>query len=381
MKITYRRSRLSIKEKSHPAFNRFDFQISGEILMRTIVRGIIVLLLLTALLLANCKNIIPPKKQEMKSINILTLISKNYGLNNFLMWDVFDQYGWNITTTGVLDSIPACPWSIKYWGVPPAIPDIPLSEINNINQYDALIISTGSGNAYPIPNPFEDVISSPEAMTLIAKAAENEVAVAAFCAGARVLAAADVINGKRMVGSPRFVDEYKAAGANYIGNERNDNPPTIDGNIITGARGQYYNIANCQAIATIIENKQKRKARKKTPKGQFIFEQQMDYVGDDVAWMKTYGGSGADGGSAICETDDGGFFITGYTFSHGSGDADLLIIKTDGNGNMIWQKSFGGSGTEYGYGCIATADDYLVTGYTTSFGNGSKDVCLLKINN
>jgi len=153
----------------------------------------------------------------------------------------------------------------------------------------------------------------------------------------------------------------------------------MDGNIITGARGQYYNLANCQAIATLIESKQKWAAQKKTPKEQFIFSKEIDLPGTDISWAKTYGGSGSDGGSAICESDDGGFLITGYTFSHGSGDADILVIKTDNEGNIIWQKTFGGSGTEYGYDCIATEGGYLITGYTTSFGTGSKDVFLIKI--
>jgi len=316
---------------------------------------------------------------EKQDVNILFLMSKNYGLNNFLMRDVFDQYGWHVITTGVLDTIPACLWTIEYWNVPPVIPDLLVSEIKDITQYDALIISTGSGNAYPIPNPFADVIESPEALNLIRNAADHGLVIAAFCAGSKVLAAADVINGKRMVGSPRFVDEYKAAGGIYVGNERNDNPPTMDGNIITGARGQYYNLANCQAIATFIESQQNRKAPKKRQNQQFIFANQIDFTDADIAWVKTYGGSSADGGKALCETNEGGFLIAGYTFSHVSSDADILVIKTDSDGNMIWQKTFGGSGTEYGYGCMAVEDGYLITGYTTSYGAGSKDVYLVKI--
>ncbi|MDH5203896.1 MAG: hypothetical protein OEW69_11670, partial [Nitrospirota bacterium] len=43
----------------------------------------------------------------IKGIHALLLVSENYGLNYFLMRDVFDQFGWKVTHTGVLESITA----------------------------------------------------------------------------------------------------------------------------------------------------------------------------------------------------------------------------------------------------------------------------------
>ena len=71
--------------------------------------------------------------------------------------------------------------------------------------------------------------------------------------------------------------------------------------------------------------------------------------------------------------------VTGYTFSQGSGDADILVVKTDSKGEMHWARTFGGAGTEYGNDCEVLGDGYLITGYTTSFGAGSKDVYAIKI--
>jgi len=315
---------------------------------------------------------------ESRGVHALLLVSKNYGLNYFLMRDVFDQFGWKVTHTGVLESITACPPIHEQLGVHPIIPDVSLSTIDNLDEYDCLIIPPGSGNYNPVPDAFGDLLESTEALSLIKRAVQEGLAVFTICSGSRVLAAADVLRGKKMVGSPRFVDEYEAAGAIYLGNERNDTPPVIDGNIVTGARGQYYSVANCQAIATVIEGQNKREG-KRSSSAEFLQVKPASLVAKDLIWAKTYGGSGADGARAVCLCPDGGFLITGYTFSHGTGDADVLAVRTDSDGNIIWSRAFGGSGTEYGNRGICLEDGYLVVGYTTSFGAGAKDVYLIKL--
>lgn len=313
-----------------------------------------------------------------REVRALFLVSKNYGLNYFLMRDVLDQFGWRVIHTGVLDSIAACPPVSKQLGVHPVIPDIPLSEIANLDEYDCLVIPPAAGNFNPVPDSFGDLLGSPEALDLVKKAVAEGLPVFAICSGSRVLAAAGVIGGKKMVGSPRFVEEYEAAGAVYLGNERNDHPPVIDGNIITGTRGQYYNLANCQAIASAVENRQKNIA-KKTSRVDFLASHEFPFVPEGNIWAKTCGGAEAEGCRAVCLCPDGGFLVTGYSFSHGAGDADLLCVKTDDKGNTVWSRTYGGTGTEYGNACICTTDGYLIAGYTTSYGSGAKDVYLLKI--
>src|SRR4030042_744244 len=110
----------------------------------------------------------------------------------------------------------------------------------------------------------------------------------------------------------------------------------------------------------------------------FIFSSVVQFAESDAKWAKKIGGFGADGARSFIETKECGFLLTGYTFSQGSGDADILIVKTNENGDMEWYKTFGGDGTEYGYRCTEISDGYLITGYTTSFGAGSKDVYLIK---
>jgi putative intracellular protease/amidase len=313
-----------------------------------------------------------------KDIHALLLVGKNYGLNYFLMRDAMDGFGWRVTQTGVMDSITACPPVAQQLGIHPVVPDISLVELDDIDDYDCLVIPPAAGNYNPVPDSFGDLLGSPEALGLVKRAAEMGMPVFAICSGSRVLAAADVVRGKKMVGSPRFLEEYTEAGAFYAGNENNDSPPVIDGNIVTGTRGQYYNVANCQAIASLVEARQKGRTRQASQKN-FLITKEPSFISGKNSWAKTYGGPEAEGARAISPCPDGGYLITGYTFSHGTGDADLLVIKTDGQGEEEWARTFGGAGAEYGNACLCLQDGYLIAGYTSSFGSGGRDVYVVKL--
>jgi hypothetical protein len=99
-------------------------------------------------------------------------------------------------------------------------------------------------------------------------------------------------------------------------------------------------------------------------------------------WSRILGGSGEDVGYFVKETNDGGFIITGSAKSFGMGEERLWLIKTDGNGSRSWDKTFGGfvSSTGDGGWSVSEARDggYIVAGYTKSQGNGGKDLWLLK---
>lgn len=98
------------------------------------------------------------------------------------------------------------------------------------------------------------------------------------------------------------------------------------------------------------------------------------------SWQKFIGGTGNDIGRSVIQLADTGFVIAGYTNSFGAGGYDVYVIRTDKNGNVIWQKTFGGTDWEFAYDVVLASDGNLfVVGNTQSFGNGKMDAYLLKI--
>ena len=95
-------------------------------------------------------------------------------------------------------------------------------------------------------------------------------------------------------------------------------------------------------------------------------------------WTKTFGCIGIAGGASVAETIDNGFIITGE-ISPLTSDRDIWLIKTDSLGNEVWNKTFGGSDSESAYSLLQTSDGgFIITGYTRSFALGYRDVWLVK---
>lgn len=99
----------------------------------------------------------------------------------------------------------------------------------------------------------------------------------------------------------------------------------------------------------------------------------------DTLWTKTYGGSDSDIGHSVQNTPDGGYIITGCTWSYGAGAYDVYLIKTDSVGDTLWTHTYGGSGWEGGFS-VDTAPDggYITIGSTTSYGPGIEAVYLIR---
>lgn len=116
----------------------------------------------------------------------------------------------------------------------------------------------------------------------------------------------------------------------------------------------------------------------------------------NVLWKKSYGGSGDEDGYSIIATTDGGFAFVGTTFSndgdvtghHGSTTLpDVWVVKLDASGNIVWQKSFGGSFGDYGGDILETSGGFIISAGTNSVdgdvsGNhGGGDLWVFKIDN
>ena len=102
--------------------------------------------------------------------------------------------------------------------------------------------------------------------------------------------------------------------------------------------------------------------------------------GGGATWNKTYGGDGDDIGRSIERADDGGYIVVGSTSSYGYGSSDLWVVKVDARGNIKWNKTLGGRGADAGYFIQKTRDGgYIIVGDTMSFGSGLTDIWLVKI--
>ena len=110
-----------------------------------------------------------------------------------------------------------------------------------------------------------------------------------------------------------------------------------------------------------------------------VYILKLDANGNKV-WEKTFGGSDNDGAYSVQQTNDGGYVAAGYTKSFGSGWYDAYVLKLDENGNNVWEKTFGGNSWDEACSIQQTSDGgYIVAGYTSSFGSGSYDVYILKL--
>jgi parallel beta-helix repeat protein len=111
-----------------------------------------------------------------------------------------------------------------------------------------------------------------------------------------------------------------------------------------------------------------------------------DLKGNTV-WNQTYTVSfqGSSGGNALSmiETRDGGYIIVGACtpYLSGEGSNNGFALKTDSSGKVQWSKIYGGSGIDFFRSVTQTGDgNYVLAGYTTSFGAGSFDAWLVEIN-
>ncbi|MCL6274372.1 hypothetical protein M3P19_10145 [Muricauda sp. 2012CJ35-5] len=113
----------------------------------------------------------------------------------------------------------------------------------------------------------------------------------------------------------------------------------------------------------------------------------------DLVWQKSFGGTGIDKAYDIAKTADGGYVVTGNTFSSDSdvqqnnGESDLWLIKLSDDGNLQWQKNFGGTAFDSGHSLKTTLDNGIVIAGNSKSGDGDlvenfgeNDLWILKTN-
>ena len=98
-----------------------------------------------------------------------------------------------------------------------------------------------------------------------------------------------------------------------------------------------------------------------------------------LEWQKTFGGSDDDRAADIVQTLDGGFAVLGYSkssdinVSENAGAQDFWLLKISSLGSLLWEKTFGFSGTDFGTALLATKDGgFLITGVLDVSSSGGQ---------
>ena len=108
--------------------------------------------------------------------------------------------------------------------------------------------------------------------------------------------------------------------------------------------------------------------------GSYDFWLVKTYANGNMQWNRTYGGTEDDRANALVETSDGGFALAGKTKSFGAGSYDFWLVKTDGTGNMVWSQTYGGTEDDRANALVETSDGgFALAGRTKSFGVGDYD--------
>ena len=96
------------------------------------------------------------------------------------------------------------------------------------------------------------------------------------------------------------------------------------------------------------------------------------------SFFKLYSGSGYDRGEGIVQLEDSSYAITGSSSSWGE-SSQAFLLKIDTAGNYLWSQSYGGAESEAGKRVLYNADlGFYIAGFSNSFGSGDFDAYLVK---
>ncbi len=98
-------------------------------------------------------------------------------------------------------------------------------------------------------------------------------------------------------------------------------------------------------------------------RGNEFYVVKLDSAGN-VQWARLIGGTAGDYPTDIAQAPDGGYVLTGYTYSFGAGGADVYVVKLDRSGNLLWTRTIGTIDAEYAYSVLISRDGgVVVAGY------------------
>ena len=98
-----------------------------------------------------------------------------------------------------------------------------------------------------------------------------------------------------------------------------------------------------------------------------------------VLWNRVFAGPNREAGESVWECENGDFVIAGWTLSFGAGGADLWLIRTNSTGHHLWNNTYGGIAGDYASSIVGLADGgFAIGGFTKNFGAVNTDFWLLR---
>jgi hypothetical protein len=99
-----------------------------------------------------------------------------------------------------------------------------------------------------------------------------------------------------------------------------------------------------------------------------------------ITFQRTYGGDNHDQGWDVIQLSDSSYVIAGGSRSFGNTNADFYLIKVNKYGDLLWQKTYGGSENDFCYSFEKTLDKgFILAGSTSSFGALEGDYYFVKV--
>jgi hypothetical protein len=100
----------------------------------------------------------------------------------------------------------------------------------------------------------------------------------------------------------------------------------------------------------------------------------------DTLWTRTYGGDGEDWGWDVVETPDGGFYIVGYTNPSPNGLDDVLVMRLDGAGNVLWERTFDEGGRDLAWSAaLAPSGGVVIAAQSEQGDRAERDAYVLHV--
>lgn len=112
-----------------------------------------------------------------------------------------------------------------------------------------------------------------------------------------------------------------------------------------------------------------------------IWVHKFDENGQTI-WSKAYGTANYDESFGMAHTSTGEFIVSGFTNVGGAAGFNGSVFRCDDDGNLLWSKTYGGNGEDRFYDAKTVGTTgHVVCGYTSSNGNGGRDIYIIRIDN